>query len=348
MSASNTQQEYESSQAGSALLRLVETVSIFPIADGVLLAQGLKALKVRGPSSWLQEFLGRLRVGIPVKIWAEAERQVLQELEACRWLTTEPQQADSNAPWSRQVGYLTLFGSDALAMQARLLSAQVGIIGLGGIGGLAAQHLAAAGVRRMSFIDGDLVAMHNLNRQYLFGIDDIGQDKVTAAVRALQRLAPDLLVETFCQRVEQVSDLAVFPRDLDLLIVAADTPASLMQTVWDWAVTTKVAVVSAAVGLHTGYWGPLLAPAQKHCWYCFEQQRQHTLTPTERSVEPRASEPTPYSFGPSNAVLAALLASDSIQFLATGRCPILGRRGFIHLIDGRVAFLDGGLCRCKR
>jgi hypothetical protein len=347
MPADNVRQDHEHDQAASTPQRLVETVTVFPLADGVLLVQGHKALKVRGSSSWLQEFLDQLRIGIAKKTWTVVEKQVLRELEAYQWLTTEPLIADVNTPWAHQIGYLTLFGPDALTMQNRILSARIGVIGVGGIGALVAQHLVAAGVRNMWLVDHDLVALHNLNRQYLYGVDDIGQNKVIAAKRALQRLAPDLVVEAFCQQVEHVDDLVVFPQDLDLLIVAADTPASLMQAVWAWASSTNVAFVGAAVGLHTGYWGPLLVPAQKHCWHCFELQRQQSLTPIERTLEAMAPQPTPYSFGPSNAVIAALLGSDIIQFLATGQCPILGRRGYIQLTNSRISFLDGVLCQCR-
>lgn len=105
----------------------------------------------------------------------------------------------------------------------------------------------------------------------------------------------------------------------------------------------------AAVGLDTGYWGPLLDPARGHCWPCFEMARQSGLTPDERKIESGSHTPTPYSFGPSNAAIAALLSHDVVRYLAAGNAPTLGARGHLRFDVGAMTFLSAPTeCDCPR
>ena len=59
------------------------------------------------------------------------------------------------------------------------------LLGIGAIGTNVAQSLARLGVKKMIMIDFDVVEPHNLNRQVLFGIKDVGKPKVEIAKRTL-------------------------------------------------------------------------------------------------------------------------------------------------------------------
>jgi len=76
--------------------------------------------------------------------------------------------------------------------QRRLGQATVAVIGLGGLGSPAALYLAAAGVGCLVLIDGDRLELSNLQRQVLYGVDDVGQLKVESADRRLRALWPGL------------------------------------------------------------------------------------------------------------------------------------------------------------
>ena len=76
--------------------------------------------------------------------------------------------------------------------QQKLAAARVLIVGLGGLGAPVALYLAAAGVGTLLLCDGDAVDASNLQRQVLFGENDVGQPKVTSAVAALKRLNSEI------------------------------------------------------------------------------------------------------------------------------------------------------------
>src|SRR5579872_4811228 len=76
--------------------------------------------------------------------------------------------------------------------QKKLLNAKVLCIGAGGLGCPISLYLAAAGVGTIGLADVDVVSPSNLQRQVLFGTNDVGEDKVKAAAKRLKDLNPDL------------------------------------------------------------------------------------------------------------------------------------------------------------
>ena len=74
--------------------------------------------------------------------------------------------------------------------QRRLKNASVLLVGAGGLGSPMALYLAAAGVGRLGLVDDDRVDASNLQRQVLYGTDDVGRDKLKAAAERLRDLNP--------------------------------------------------------------------------------------------------------------------------------------------------------------
>ncbi|WP_231424857.1 MULTISPECIES: HesA/MoeB/ThiF family protein [Pedobacter] len=89
--------------------------------------------------------------------------------------------------YQRQI-ILSGFGMES---QQRLADAKVLVIGAGGLGCPALQYLVAAGVGCIGVADHDVVELSNLQRQVLYGIDDIGLLKVDVAAKRLQQMNPE-------------------------------------------------------------------------------------------------------------------------------------------------------------
>lgn len=86
--------------------------------------------------------------------------------------------------YQRQI-VLPGFGTEG---QERLRNASVLVVGVGGLGSVAALYLVAAGVGTLGLVEEDTVSLHNLQRQVLYREDEVGQPKLDAAIRSLQRL----------------------------------------------------------------------------------------------------------------------------------------------------------------
>ncbi len=72
-----------------------------------------------------------------------------------------------------------------------LAGRRVAVLGLGGVGGSAAEALCRAGVGHLLLIDGDRVDETNLNRQLIATRETIGMRKVAAAELRLHAIAPE-------------------------------------------------------------------------------------------------------------------------------------------------------------
>ncbi len=72
--------------------------------------------------------------------------------------------------------------------QSRISQSKILIVGAGGLGAPSLMYLAASGVGEIGLVDYDIVSLSNLQRQVLFGEEDIGKLKVDAAKIKLNSL----------------------------------------------------------------------------------------------------------------------------------------------------------------
>ena len=79
-------------------------------------------------------------------------------------------------------------GKDSLE---KLKNARVAVMGLGGVGGSAAEAVLRTGVGHLLLVDGDTVDETNINRQLLATYETVGLDKVEAARLRFEKIAPD-------------------------------------------------------------------------------------------------------------------------------------------------------------
>jgi molybdopterin/thiamine biosynthesis adenylyltransferase len=130
--------------------------------------------------------------------------------------------------------------------QRKLLGATVAIIGAGGIGSPAIQYLAAAGVGTLRLIDDDRVTLDNLQRQILFGTEDVGHAKTEVAAGAVARLNPDVRVDARRARLGP-ANVAALLEGADLILDGSDNFATRL-IVSDHATAVRTPLVSAAIG----------------------------------------------------------------------------------------------------
>ncbi|HEY6899512.1 MAG TPA: molybdopterin-synthase adenylyltransferase MoeB [Puia sp.] len=110
------------------------------------------------------------------------------------------------------------FGMEA---QLKLKKAKVLVIGSGGLGSPVLLYLAAAGVGTLGIVDFDVVDDSNLQRQVLFGVDEIGKPKVEAAKRRLQALNPYIQLNLHNTHLNSQNALDIL-KDYDVIADGTD------------------------------------------------------------------------------------------------------------------------------
>ena len=105
--------------------------------------------------------------------------------------------------------------------QLKLKQAKVLCIGTGGLGAPLGLYLAAAGVGRIGLVDFDSVDLTNLQRQILFGTDDIGRPKIEAATDRLRNLNPDIQIDRFETRLTSENALDIL-KNYDIVVDGTD------------------------------------------------------------------------------------------------------------------------------
>jgi len=110
------------------------------------------------------------------------------------------------------------FGMEA---QLKLKAAKVLVIGSGGLGSPVLLYLAAAGVGTLGIVDFDVVDDSNLQRQVLFGVDEVGKPKVEAAKRRLEALNPYIRIQLHNTHINSQNALDII-KDYDVIADGTD------------------------------------------------------------------------------------------------------------------------------
>lgn len=116
-----------------------------------------------------------------------------------------------------------LFGGAAME---RLKKATVAVFGLGGVGSYTAEALARGGVGHLVLVDGDEVALTNINRQLLATHRTVGRRKVDVMAERVAEINPAARVEALdCFLLEDTAGLFDFSA-FSYVVDAVDTVAA--------------------------------------------------------------------------------------------------------------------------
>lgn len=149
--------------------------------------------------------------------------------------------------------------------QLKLKNSSVFVAGSGGLGSPVLYYLAAAGVGKIVFCDRDSVDLGNLNRQILYGTDDIGRDKVSAAMERLSGLNDCIkLVPLKCEIGEEITP---YLDGCDLIIDCVDN-FEARHILNRFSLEKKIPMIHAGV---TEFYCQvtLLKPGETPCLGCF-------------------------------------------------------------------------------
>jgi len=119
--------------------------------------------------------------------------------------------------YSRQI-MIPEFGIEA---QEKLKKSSVLVVGAGGLGCPVLQYLAAAGVGKVAFAEFGMVSETNLQRQILYGSDDVGKLKSIIAKNRLEHLNSLVEFEIFNLRINSENALQII-KNFDVVVDGTD------------------------------------------------------------------------------------------------------------------------------
>jgi adenylyltransferase/sulfurtransferase len=159
-----------------------------------------------------------------------------------------------------------------------LAAAKVAIVGVGGLGCPAALYLAAAGIGTIGLIDDDEVTRSNIQRQVLFGENDVGRGKVEVACERLAAIHGQLELIPHVMRLTADNAMSVLG-DYDIILDGTDNFPT-RYAVNDACVLLKKPNVYGSVLQFEGR-ASLFVPGQSPCYRClYAEPPPHGTVPS--------------------------------------------------------------------
>ncbi len=223
--------------------------------------------------------------------------------------------SDKRLRYSRHVALAEL-GEEG---QERIRRSRVLIVGLGGLGSPAAIYLASAGVGQLLLNDFDCVDLSNLLRQPLFGAEDIGRPKATAAIKMLQRINPDVEYHAIDRRL-QGGELHATVKDADVVLDGSDNFGTRF-AINAACVAAGVPLVSGAAIRFEGQVSVFGSAGDSPCYRCLYGESDEELENCQGQG----------ILAPIVGVIGCMMAVETLKLVAGIGEPLTGR---LLLFDG--------------
>lgn len=134
--------------------------------------------------------------------------------------------------------------------QKKLKAAKVLVIGAGGLGSPVLLYLAAAGIGTIGIVDFDVVEDSNLQRQVLYGVNDVGRNKTEAAKERILNLNPFINVITYPEKITSNNAIEII-KNYDIVADGTDNFGT-RYLINDACVLTKKPNVFASISKFEG------------------------------------------------------------------------------------------------
>ena len=198
--------------------------------------------------------------------------------------------------------------------QARIRAASALVIGAGGLGSPASMYLAAAGIGRLTLVDGDAVDLTNLQRQILHTTERIGVNKATSGLATLSAVNPQVTLVAVTERVDEAA-LLTLVADADVVLDCTDNFAT-RHAINRACVAQRRPLVSGAAVRFDGQLAVFdLRRPDSSCYACLfpEGDAQDDLCAVMGV------------FAPLTGVVGAMQAAEALKLVAQAGTPSTGR-----------------------
>ncbi len=153
------------------------------------------------------------------------------------------------------------------AGQKKIFSANILIIGLGGLGCPLLTYLAASGVGKIGIVDMDKVEVSNLNRQTLFNPSDIGKFKVNQAKKIINKINDKIQIIPFKEKITYRNIKKILSK-FDIICDGTDNYET-RYLINDFCVKNKKILISSAISKFDGQLMKFNFKKKGPCYRCF-------------------------------------------------------------------------------
>lgn len=127
---------------------------------------------------------------------------------------------------------------------SKIKNLKVLIIGVGGVGGYAAESLARCWVSSITIVDYDRIDITNINRQIIALHSTIGKKKVDVLSTRIKDINPNCQVKTYDLFIDSSNIQLIFDADYDYILDCCDTIKSKELIIRE-AVKRKIKIISS-------------------------------------------------------------------------------------------------------
>ncbi|RUO76083.1 HesA/MoeB/ThiF family protein [Idiomarina seosinensis] len=206
--------------------------------------------------------------------------------------------------------------------QEKLLNSHAVVVGAGGLGCAALPYLAASGVGKLTIFDHDQVELSNLQRQPLYGEQNVGQPKAVAAMERLKQLNSGLHVSCYTEKAD-TSSLHRLASSATLVIDCSDNLTTRNQ-LNQFCYQHKIPLISGAA---IRFEGQVMAFSMQHnspCYQCLSLLfGEQALSCAESGVA-----------SPLVGIIGAMQALEAIKLLSGAGTPLFNT---MLMYDGLAA-----------
>lgn len=177
----------------------------------------------------------------------------------------------SNLDYYRRLEKQIVLKNIGINGQKKILKSKVLIIGMGGLGCPLLTYLAASGVGTIGIVDHDKVEISNLNRQTLFGMDDLGKLKVNQAKKKIKKLNTKVKIKTYKKKITLFNINSII-KNFDIICDGTDN-FETRYLINDTCKKNKKILVSAAISKFDGHLYKFNFTKKTSCYRCFMPEK---------------------------------------------------------------------------
>ena len=158
-----------------------------------------------------------------------------------------------------------------LSGQKKIFLSKVLIVGVGGLGCPLITYLAASGVGVIGIVDFDKVELSNLNRQTLYGLNDLGKFKIFQAKKNINKINKKIKIITYNKKLTSKNIKSIFNK-FDIICDGTDN-YDTRYLINDYCVKKKKILISAAISKFDGHLFKFNFKKKGPCYRCFMPEK---------------------------------------------------------------------------